>query len=264
MNDNPPPLPRPSPFAPRLCAPLLCAALLAWSTAVPASLPDIDAFDEVLLQNVRNGFVDYDGIAADERFVAFIAAVGNATPNVTDGPDGGLAFYINAYNALAIHGILDGQSPASWWGRQRFFKRQKYLVRNEEISLETLEHERIATLGDARIHFAIVCASLSCPRLSSRAYRPEQLNVQLHEAARRFVNDPTRNRFDVQRRIAFVSMIFDWYADDFAQAGGSLQRYLARFIDDAEVQEILRADGFELRYIDYDWNLNGYYSRAKK
>ena len=208
-------------------------------------------------------FVDYDGLAADERFGVFVEQIGAGSPALVDGSDDGLAFYINSYNALAIQGILNGQSPDSRWGRHKFFKRQKFKVLGEEISLETLEHERIAALGDPRIHFAIVCASLSCPRLSSHAYQPEQINVQLHDAAHRFINDPTRNHFDLDRRIAFISMIFDWYADDFEQAGGSVQRYLARFIDDAEVQEALRADEFELRYIEYDWNLNGYFSRAK-
>jgi len=246
-----------------IIARLLLIAALAASVSVAASSPDFAAFDELLLQNVRNGFVNYDGFATDERFGVFIEQLGASSPLVIDGPDNGLAFYINAYNALAIQGILNGQSPDSWWGRQRFFKRQKFRVLGEEISLETLEHERIAGLGDPRMHFAIVCASLSCPRLSSHAYQPDQINVQLHDAAHDFINDPTRNRFDLGRQIAFVSPIFDWYAEDFEQAGGSVQRYLARFVDNAEVQEALRADEFELRYIEYDWNLNGYFSHAK-
>lgn len=242
---------------------LLLATALTANIDALANTPDFAVFDELLLQNVRNGFIDYDGFAADERFGVFVEWIGAGSPVLADGPDDGLAFYINAYNALAIQGILNGKSPGSWWGRQKFFKRQKFTVLGEEISLETLEHERIAALGDPRIHFAIVCASLSCPRLSSHAYQAEQINVQLHDAAHRFINDPTRNRFDLERRIAFISMIFEWYSDDFEQAGGSVQRYLARFVEDAEVQEALRADEFELRYIEYDWNLNGYFSRTK-
>lgn len=240
-----------------------CAALLAFSVGAPASTPDFLLFDELLLQNVRNGYVDYDGFAADDRFGDFVAQIGASPATAVAGPDAGLAFYINAYNALAIQGILNGQSPASWWGRRKFFKRQQFTVLGQQVSLETLEHERIASRGDPRIHFAIVCASMSCPRLSSRAYQVEQINVQLHDAAHRFINDPTRNRFDLERRIAFLSMIFDWYSADFAKAGGSVQRYLARFVDDAEVQEALRAEEFELRYVEYDWNLNGFYSRSK-
>jgi len=242
----------------------LMLLLTAWSLGARASVPDFDALDELLLQNVRNGFVDYDGFAADSRFPQLVQQFGAATPMVLDAADGGLSFYVNAYNVLAIQGILSGSSPDSWWGRRKFFRGRKFELLGESITLEALEHDRVAAFGDPRIHFALVCASLSCPRLSSRVYRAELINVQLHDAARRFINDPSRNRFDVERRIAFVSMIFDWYAADFAKAGGSVQRYIARFVDDAEVQEALRADEFELRYEDYDWNLNGQFGNTPR
>ena len=240
-----------------------CAAALLICSSAAANTPSFDVFDELLLQNVRSGFVNYDGFLADPRFESVVQTVGENSPAVVEGADNGLAFYINAYNALAIRGILNGNSPSSWWGRRKFFKKQEFAVLGERISLETLEHERIVPLGDPRIHFAIVCASMSCPRLASRAYRADDINTQLHDAAVLFINDPVRNRFDVERRIAFVSMIFDWYEDDFATAAGSVQRYLARFVDNAEAQEALRADEFELRFVEYDWNLNGHFSREK-
>ncbi len=248
---------------PGLCnaAWLLSALTLIFSIGgAQAQLPDYDSLDEILARNVRNGFVDYDGIAAEPRLAEFIEQIGAVRSTDLISPSAELAFYINAYNVLAIQGILDGQSPSGWWGRRKFFKRQKFNVLGEAISLETLEHDFIIPLGEQRIHFAIVCASMSCPRLSSRAYRPEILDMQLHEAARQFINDPARNRFDAERRIAFLSKIFDWYSDDFIAAGGSLQRYLARFTADAAAQDTLRQDGFELRFVDYDWSLNGRYS----
>jgi len=244
---------------------ILLLALLTFAVSGAwASTPNIDLLDELLLQNVRNGFVDYDGLAADERFAIVVREFGSATPDIAEASDAGLSFYINAYNVLAIDGILSGYSPDSWWGRRKFFRGENFELLGEEVTLDAIEHDRIAAFGDPRIHFAIVCASISCPRLSSRAYQPDSINVQLHDAARRFINDPSRNRFDAERRIAFVSMIFDWYSEDFEKAAGSVQRYIARFIDDAEVQEALRADEFELRYEDYDWNLNGHYSDADR
>jgi len=234
--------------------------LLATGIAQAATHPDYDLFDDLLLQNVRRGFVDYDGLSADPRFPNFIHKIGMADAAVIQSTGDQLAFYINAYNALAIQGILDGLSPDRRFGRIRFFDRAKFLVLGEEISLSALEHERIIPIGDPRIHFAIVCASLSCPRLSSRAYVSADINNQLHEAARRFINDPTRNRFDLERRIAFISMIFEWYEKDFVNAGGSVQQYIARFVNDARVQDALRLEEFELRYETYDWSLNGYFS----
>jgi len=242
----------------------LILLLTLWSIGGHASSPDFDLLNELLLQNVRNGFVDYNGLAADPRFPVLVEQFGSASAAMLDAQDGGLSFYINAYNVLAIDGILNGSSPDSWWGRRKFFRGRTFELLGEPIALETLEHERIAAFGDPRVHFAIVCASLSCPRLSSHAYRPELINTQLHDAAQRFINDPSRNRFDVERRIAFVSMIFDWYAADFEKAGGSVQRYIARFVDDAEAQEALRAEEFELRYEEYDWNLNGHFGNTPR
>ena len=241
------------------CRAMTCILTVMLQLPAPAwSAPDYDALDEVLVQNVRNGFVNYDGIAADPRFAAFVESLGEAATGEPDSGDAALALYINAYNTLAIRGILDGRSPETRWSRHKYFKRTKFPFIGGEITLHELEHERIIPAGDPRIHFAIVCASISCPRLASHAYRPEQLNVQLHDAAVRFINDPTRNRFDLDRRIAFLSKIFDWFAGDFARAGGTVQNYLARFVEDAAVQDALRRDEFEIRYIEYDWGLNGH------
>ena len=228
--------------------------------ATAGNIPDYEIFDDILLKYVRKGFVDYDGAAEDPRLLEIIVQFGDSDPALLQADRDKLAFYINTYNALAIKGILDNSSPATRWGRYRFFKRNRYLVAGEKINLYDLEHDRLIAIGDPRIHFAIVCASLSCPRLSSHAYIPDQVDTQLHEAARRFINDPTRNRFDLERRIAFISMIFEWYADDFEKASGSVQKYLARFVDDARVQDALRLEEFSLRYERYDWNLNGQYS----
>jgi len=242
-----------------ICA-LPALSLINPGNIAQAQLPDYDMLDEILGRNVRNGFVDYDGIAAEPQLSEFIAQLDATRPTDLTSTEAELAFYINAYNILAIQGILEGQSPSSWWGRRKFFKQQEFNLLGMQISLDTLEHDYIHALGERRFHFAIVCASISCPRLSSRAYRPEILNVQLHEAARRFINDPARNRFDVERNIAFLSKIFDWYAEDFAAAGGSLQRYLARFVTDAVAEDMLRQNKFEIRFVDYDWKLNGRYS----
>jgi len=252
----------------RTAAGLAVTATLCWllamacSTTALAQAPDYDVFDDILARNVRDGFVDYSGIAAEPGFAAFVTRLGTLQPEDLTTTAARLAFYINAYNALAVQGVLNGRSPSSWWGRRQFFGQRAYRVLGNTISLQTLEHERLTQFDEPRIHFAIVCASLSCPRLASQSYRPEIIDEQLHEAARRFVNDPTRNRFDPERRIAFLSKIFSWYGEDFVAAGGSLQRYLARFVADARVQDMLRRDEFDVRFVAYDWALNGRYEGA--
>lgn len=239
----------------------LLRALLLCLVCLPAmaSVPIADDLDAVLLRNVQSGFVDYDGIRADPAFGRYLTSLSTTTDGDLDDPDVRLAFLINAYNALAIQGILDGYSPSSWFGRRTYFKVREYGLLGGTTTLEQLEHGRILPLGEPRVHFAIVCASLSCPRLASRAYAPATLDAQLDAAARSFANDPTRNRYDVKRGVAFLSSIFDWYQEDFVRTSGSTQKYLARYVSDPAAAELLARDGFDVRFVDYDWDLNGVY-----
>ena len=239
----------------------LLRVILLGLLSLPASaaLPNVADLDAVLLRNVRNGFVDYDGIRADPAYDRFVKGLGTASPDDLKDDQARLAFRINAYNALAIRGILDGYSPDSWFGRYTYFKRREYQLLGVPTTLEALEHEQISPLGDPRMHFAIVCASLSCPRLANRAYTPATLEAQLEAAATAFANDPTRNRYDPNRKLAFLSKIFEWYDADFRKVAGSPQKYLARYVTDKATAELLARDGFELRFVDYDWELNGVY-----
>jgi hypothetical protein len=237
-------------------------ALVACLAAGPAvALPDYAMLDDLLLSHVRDGFVDYDGLALDPRVEEFVGQLATTSPEALTSPAEQKAFYINAYNILAIRGILNGQSPSSFFGRSKFFKRMRFEVLGEDLSLEDIEHRRLRPMGDARIHFAIVCASLSCPRLSNRAYLPETLDNQLDKAAEKFLNDHTRNVFANDGKIAFVSQIFEWFEGDFVADAGSLQAYMARFVNDQASARLLRSDSFDIRYQDYDWNLNGRYTR---
>jgi hypothetical protein len=245
--------PRQSAALRRFAAPIL---LLAMANASMAA-PDYVAFDELLQQNVGNGFVNYAGIEANPQFRRFVQQVGETDAGSLPERNDKLTFYINAYNALAIQGILDGYSPVRLFGRYKFFKSKKYLVLGKKVNLFDLERKILIPMREPRIHFAIVCASMSCPRLSNRAYLPETLEQQLDEGARRFINDISRNHFDLPRRMAYVSKIFDWYRDDFELAAGSVQRYLASYVEDVEVAKALDNDEFDVRFLKYDWNLNG-------
>lgn len=238
----------------------LCAALILSPPVARCATTDYSGWDEVLLQNVRNGYVDYDGIHSNPKFDAFVAVLAKA-PDAFASPAEELAYYINAYNAFAIRGILDGYSPATRFGRFRFFRTLKFQLAGEAITLDALEHKRIRPMGDARIHFAIVCASISCPRLSNRAYLPETLDVQLDEAARRFINDVTRNQFDIAQRTAFLSAIFDWFRADFETSAGSLPAFLTQYIEEPAARAALLEGRLTIRHLPYDWDLNGRYSR---
>jgi len=131
-------------------------------------------------------------------------------------------------------------------------------VGGEPLNLYDLERKLlIPDFREPRIHFAIVCASQSCPQLRSRTYTPEMLNQQLEDSARRFMNDPTRNRFDRERKIAYLSKIFDWFRDDFVTHSGSLTSYVSQYVDDPDLAQELQLGKYEVVFLTYDWNLNG-------
>jgi Protein of unknown function, DUF547 len=219
-----------------------------------AQTPEMGAFDALLRANVKAGHVNYPGFQDASGLKSYLAEL--AKPAKLDSKAEQLAYNINAYNAFAIQGILDGLSPSTFIGRQRYFKLQEWPLAGKRISLHDLEHAVLRPLGDPRMHFAIICASKSCPFLRSEVYTATKLDAQLDEQARQFVSDPSRNRFDKATKTAHLSEIFKWFDEDFRGAG-SVQKYIAKYVDDAEVARMLANDGFRVEWIPYDWNLNG-------
>jgi len=218
---------------------------------------DYASWDGLLRDHVHDGAVDYPAISRDGRLGDFVDALrrGRFTKETTR--EQRLAFLINGYNALVIASVLQGGSPASLGGRYAFFWRTAHGIAGESITLYDLENKRIRRYDEPRIHFALVCASHSCPKLRSQAYFPELLEEQLLAATEDFVNDPTRNRFDAAARTARVSRIFDWYEEDFTAAHGTIAAYISRYVADPDVARGLAGRGWKLRFLPYDWTLNG-------
>ncbi|MFO1355190.1 MAG: DUF547 domain-containing protein [Gammaproteobacteria bacterium] len=237
----------------------LAAVLVLAAAPAGAAAPDYAPLEEALLQNVRDGYVDYDGLAASPQFARFID--GLATTAIPADHDAALAHYLNAYNALAIRGILQGESPASAAGRRRFFDSRKFTLDGRAVTLGEIG-QRLRALGDLRAWFAMSCAALSCPRLASHAYQPATLDAQLDAAVRGFVNDITRNRLDIAQKTAFLSALFDWHRADFTAAAGGVSAWLERYLADPASRAALREGWLELRYLDFDWDLNGRYARG--
>lgn len=223
---------------------------------------DWSLWDDVLRAHVTDGRVDYDSIHDHPGFATTVERIAAADLTGQD-HTAVLAFYINAYNVLAVRGILQGRSPRTNLGKLRYFYRDKHTVAGERLTLNALEHDRIRPLGDPRIHFAIVCASTSCPPLRSEAYATDTLDHQLDDNARRFVNDRSKNRVDPDAGVARLSKIFKWFREDFESAAGSVQSYIAKFIEDPRSAQLLRDGSLDVRYLEYDWSLNGTY-RSKE
>ena len=174
-----------------------------------------------------------------------------------------LAFLINAYNALTLKLVIQhypdiksikdigGFFTGPW--KQKFFK-----LFGEDSYLDHIEHDLIRKdFSEPRIHFAVNCASRGCPALQPEAYIADKLDEQLEHAARSFLMDEERNRYDKDKNLLEISSLFKWYHDDFEQAAGSIQAFIAPYItDESGLRNHIAENKPAIHYLDYDWNLN--------
>jgi hypothetical protein len=185
--------------------------------------------------------------------VAFIAAVDPAS-QADRFPDrqSHLAFYINAYNALAMYGVVKAGVPESLGGLTKFtfFYLRTFTIGGKSISLYKFENDVIPPLGEERVHFALNCMVVSCPRLPRVAFSAAKLDAQLDTAARAFIGE-TRNVYtDPGKREVWLSAIFDFYTEDFLAHAPSLIAYVNHYRADK-----IPADS-EVRFLEYHWTVN--------
>ncbi len=178
----------------------------------------------------------------------------------TFGPTQKLAFLINAYNALTVKLILDNYPVKSIKDLGSFFsspwKKKFFTLFGEEHHLDDIEHEMIRkNFNEARIHFAVVCASKGCPALRGEAFVADKLVVQLEEQAKSFLSDNDRNRYSTTENKFYISMIFKWYKEDFVKDSGDVASFVAKRMG-ATVDEVTRMKTAEVKHLDYDWTLN--------
>jgi len=183
------------------------------------------------------------------------AGPGRATPKAAT-----LAFWINAYNALTVHGILREfpttsiRQHTSKLGGYNIWKHLQLYVNGTPYSLNHVEHEILRKLNEPRIHFAIVCASISCPRLLNEAYSAGQLEEQLESNARDFFSR-SRN-FQYEPGQMRLSSILDWFDEDFGAKQRDQLKTIAPWLPGKDAQQAARTGQVRVRYLDYDWNLN--------
>src|SRR5438477_11956724 len=135
-----------------------------------------------------------------------------------------LAFYLNAYNGWILHEAL-GKYPTKSVKDLlfTFFTGQRIKVAGEPMSFNHLEKHIIRPkFGEPRVHFALNCASRSCPPLNPEAFRADKLDGQLEKLATAFVNSPRGVDYSAGKKSAALSAIFNWYKDDFKSAGGPM------------------------------------------
>jgi len=218
--------------------------------------------------NMNLNVVDYDAIQGDrgkpdslydkvlQQFVDF-------DPNGIEGKQNQIAFWINAYNIGAIKMIIDHypvdsiRSTKIHWLKNPWNKKI-LTIGNTKYSLSQIEHDiLLGTYGEPLVHFAIVCASLSCPDLSPTVFKGGQLMEQLERQARLFLENKKRGLWiDRKNGVVHFSMIFQFDTKSFPNGAKDAIPLITRFIANEKDREYLRSETYASKYLDYNWDLN--------
>jgi Protein of unknown function, DUF547 len=212
-----------------------------------------ESYDRLLKKYVTPGGVKYaawKGNASDlQELKSVVDAIGTANVGSMSKNDQ-LAFYINAYNAWILNEAL-GKYPTKSVKDTffTFFTGKRIKVAGQQTSFNALEKETIRSkFGDPRIHFALNCASKSCPPLLAGAFRGGNLESQMDTLARNFINSPKGVNYQEAAKAAELSKIFDWYKDDFKDGGP------IAFINKRRSKPL--PNDVKISYQEYDWSLN--------
>jgi hypothetical protein len=162
------------------------------------------------------------------------------------------AYWINAYNAFTIKLIIDNYPVKSIKDIGKASKTPWDInfidIEGQKYSLGNIEHNILRKeFNDPRIHFAINCASVSCPKLLNEAYIPETLDQQLNKVTEGFVNDSSRNKISIGS--AEISSIFNWFSEDFTKKG-TVVDFLNQY------SKVKINSKTKVNYLVYNWNLN--------
>ncbi len=217
------------------------------------------AFDALLGKHVdKDGWVDYAAFRGDAATLdVYITLLGKA-PFADLGRDEKLSLLINAYNAFTLRLILDHYPvksikdipSAERWDAKR------WRLGSMTLSLNQIEHEQIRPrFAEPRVHFALVCAAIGCPKLRNEAYRAERIEEQLEDQTRYVHSHDRWFRYQPGANEVYLTKLYDWYGSDFAQIAGSVPLFASRY--STPFNAALREDKPpRIRWLDYDWMLN--------
>ncbi|MBI4466007.1 MAG: DUF547 domain-containing protein [Acidobacteria bacterium] len=260
----------------------LWAVVAAWLSLLGVSpargqAPPEDSFDDSAYARVLETFVTPEGQvryaalkqdpAALNAFLERLAATSpESRPELFPTPAARMAYWINAYNAFVLDAVVEAYPIESVVSLRTlfgalFFKRARFVAGGKKYSLDDIEHGILRRgFADPRLHFALNCASTSCPKLAPQPYRAETLEAQLEQAARRFIS--REENVWMRGDVLFLSKIFAWYREDFLKAapggaGGTagLVAYVLRYLPE-ETAERVRQEKPRVEFYDYDWRLN--------
>jgi hypothetical protein len=182
-----------------------------------------------------------------DKLDVYLTKLSNNSPTNNASKNEKLAYWINVYNAFTVKLIVDNYPVKSIKDIKQPWDQKFFKIGNVAMSLNHVEHEIIRKMNEPRIHFAIVCASYSCPKLQKYAFTADNLESQLTSVTKEFLADETRNK--ISEKTIQISKIFDWFAKDFKQ-DGSLIEFLNKYTD------VTISPKAKKRYLEYNWALN--------
>jgi len=240
----------------------------SWPRSQRVSMDKIDhsAFSVLLKKYVdADGYVNYrawQASASDRGALQnYLAQLGRADASARAGRSAQLAFWINAYNALTLEGMLQLYPTSSIRNHTakafgyNIWKQLPLIVGDGQYTLDTIENRILRRTGEPRIHFAIVCASISCPRLRNEAYTAARLEQQLTANTKDFFSRSNNFQYDARRGVMKVSSIINWFGGDFGKNQTARFRYLKPYLP-ADSQQLAVNPRTRVRYLRYNWGIN--------
>ncbi|HET8830142.1 MAG TPA: DUF547 domain-containing protein [Pelobium sp.] len=216
---------------------------------------DHSVFDKLLKANVSDkGIVDYKAFVKDkvalQNYIKSLTQVNTAKLNKNERT----AFWINAYNALTIDQIVKHYPVTSITkiaGGKVWDQALPYKFDGKSLTLNDIEKKILlgTELFDARIHFAVNCAAVSCPTLINKAYTGSNVQEMLTKNTKSALSNPAFNK--ISSKSASISKLFDWYKADFVKAEGSVVNFINKY------SAIKINNQTKIDYLAYNWSLNG-------
>ena len=195
----------------------------------------------------NDGIVNYKEWGKNiDQLKAYINTLESNSPNENTSKEYKLAYWINAYNALTIDLIIKNYPLKSIKEIKFPWKIKCFNDVKNNYSLGDIEHKILRKMNEPRIHFAINCASKSCPKLLNEAYIEKNLNNQLNAATKEFLIDSTKNIIKENKSV--LSKIFLWFGKDFGS-----KKMIKEFISEYSGVKLYK---FKIDYLPYNWDLN--------
>lgn len=211
--------------------------------------PQHNDFSKLLAKHVsNNGLVNYINFKRDQGDLQnYITSLGKILPTDKWSKQEKLAYWINAYNAMTIDLVLRNYPLKSIKDIYKPWDQRLWKLGTKWYNLDEIEHRILRKMNEPRIHFAIVCASFSCPKLQNEAFNAKNIEEQLTHVTKEFLSDQNRNQITTNK--LELSKIFMWFYKDFKQ-DGTLTNFLNKY------SEVTISEKADKSYKDYNWDLN--------